>query len=154
MERLLDKASPGLPAEIRDRELKYHLMNALPEKVSLQLKLLPTHTYTQMIAKATKLLIYQRVDKEEGHIQQINPKEDRLDRLETAVQQVSEQLTALSTQGRPLNLPRKPPRTRRFKDIECYNCGRRGHLARNCWHSGNGQGGISTRRAGGAPRFQ
>ena len=103
LERLLDKASPGLPAEIRDRELKYHLMNTLPEKVSLQLKLLPTNTYTQMISKATELLlIYQRVDKEEGHIQQINPKEDRLDRLETAVQQVSEQLTALSTQDQPL----------------------------------------------------
>ena len=89
LERLLDKALPGLPAEIRDRELKYHLMNTLPEKILLQLKLLPTHTYTQMISKATELLlIYQRVDKEDGHIQQINPKEDRLDRLETAVQQV------------------------------------------------------------------
>ena len=75
-----------------------------------------------MISKATELLlIYQCVYKEEGHIKQINPKEDRLDRLETAVQQVSEQLTALSTQGRPLNLSWKPPRTRRFKDIECYN---------------------------------
>ena len=142
LERLLDKASPGFPAEIQDRELKYHLMNALPEKVSLQLKLLPMHTYTQMIPKATKwLLIYQRVDKEEGHIQQINPKEE----------QVSEQLTTLS---RPLNLSWKPPRTRRFNDIECYNCGKRGHLARNRWHSGNSPGGIFTRRVGGAPRFQ
>ena len=155
LERLLDKASPGLPVEIRDRELKYHLMNVLPERVSLQLKLLPTQTYTQMISKATELLlIYQRVDKEQENIQQINPKEERSDRLETAVQQVSEQLTALSTQGRPLNLFRKPPKARKFKDMECYNCGRRGHLARNCWNSGNGQGGISTRRARGAPRFQ
>ena len=130
-------------------------MNALPERVSLQLKLLPTQTYTQMIPKATGLLlIYQRVDKEQENIQQINPKEERLDRLETVVQQVSEQLTALSTQGRPPNLFRKPPKARKFKDMECYNCGRRGHLARNCWNSGNGQGGISTRRAGGAPRFQ
>ena len=100
LERLLDKASPGLPVEIRNRELKYHLMNALPERVSLQSKHLPTQTYTQMISKATELLlIYQRVDKEQENIQQINPKEGRLDRLETAVQQVSEELTALSTQG-------------------------------------------------------
>ena len=158
LERLLDKASPGLPIEIRDRELKYHLMNALPEKVSLQSKLLPTQTYTQTISKATELLlIYRRVDKAEGHIQQItNPKEERLDKIEAAVQQVSEQLTALSTQGRPpnTNLFPKPPRTRELKDMKCYNCGRRGHLARNCWNLGNGQGGTFTCRAGGAPRFQ
>ena len=51
-----------------------------------RLKLLPTQTYTQMISKATELLlIYQRVDKEQENIQQINSKEERLDRLETAV---------------------------------------------------------------------
>ena len=123
LERLLDKASPGLPIEIRDRELKYHLMNALPEKISLQLKLLPTQTYTQTISKATELLlIYRRVDKAEGHIQRItNPKEERLDKIEAAVQQVSEQLTALLTQGRPpnTNLFPKPPRTRELKDMKC-----------------------------------
>ena len=41
LERLLDKASPGLPAINRNAELRYHLLNALPEKVALQLKLLP-----------------------------------------------------------------------------------------------------------------
>ena len=45
LERLLDKASPDLPAEVRNKELKFHLMNALPDKVSLQLKLLPLQTY-------------------------------------------------------------------------------------------------------------
>ena len=66
LERLLDKASPGLPVEIRERELKYHLINTLPERVSLQLKLLPTQTYTHMISKAMELLlIYQHVDKEQ-----------------------------------------------------------------------------------------
>ena len=32
LERLLDKASPDLPAEVRNKELKFHLMNALPDK--------------------------------------------------------------------------------------------------------------------------
>ena len=63
IERLLDQASPGLPGDLKDKELKYHLMNALPEKVSFQLKLLPTQGYISTIAKATELLlIYQRAE--------------------------------------------------------------------------------------------
>lgn len=156
LERLLDKASPDLPNEVRDKELKFHLMNALPEKVSLQLKLLPPQTYAQTISKATELLlIYQRADKAEANIQQIT-KDERLDKLEAAVHQVSEQLTVLSTQGRSPNVTSysKFPKSYRFKDVQCYNCRRRGHLARNCWNAGNGRGGIPTRRAGGAPKFQ
>ena len=44
IEKLLDQSSPGLPAEIRDSELRLYLMSALPEKVALQLKLLPKGT--------------------------------------------------------------------------------------------------------------
>ena len=36
LERLLDRASPNLPAEVRDTELRYHLISALPDKVALQ----------------------------------------------------------------------------------------------------------------------
>ena len=31
LEKLLDKACPGLPAKIQDTELRYHLINSLPE---------------------------------------------------------------------------------------------------------------------------
>ena len=41
LEKLLDKASPGLPAKVRDTELRFYLINALPERVAFQLKLLP-----------------------------------------------------------------------------------------------------------------
>ena len=34
IERLVDKASPGLPANVHSSELQYHLINSLPEKVS------------------------------------------------------------------------------------------------------------------------
>ena len=74
-------------------------MSALPEKVSLQLKLLPAQSYTQTISKATELLlIYRHADKaeSEGHIQQVTQsKDERLTKSEAAVQQVLEQLTAL-----------------------------------------------------------
>ena len=88
------------------------------------------------------------VVKAEASIHQIT-KDEWLDKLEAAVNQVSEQLTALSTwQGQTLRATShaKPPRTHRFKDIQCYNCGRKGHFVRNCWNSGNGRGpGIPTR---------
>ena len=156
LERLLDKASPDLPTQVRDKELKFHLMNALPEKVVLQLKLLPPQTYAQTISKATELLlIYQRIDRADGSIQQVT-NDEQLHKLKTTLHQVSEQLTALSTQGQSPKATSyaKPPRSYQLRDIQCYNCGRRGHLARNCWNSGNGRGGIPTRRAGGAPHFQ
>ena len=61
IERLLDKTLPSLPANVCDNELQYHLINALPEKVSLQLKLLPQENYQQTISKARELLlIYSR----------------------------------------------------------------------------------------------
>ena len=38
LERMLDMSSPGLPVEICEAELRFHLMNSLPEKVAFQLK--------------------------------------------------------------------------------------------------------------------
>ena len=65
-----------------------------------------------MLRQSTKLLlIYQRAGRADGSIQQIT-NDERLHKLKTSLHQVSEQLTALSTQGR---LPKaisyaKPPR--------------------------------------------
>ena len=45
IERLLDKASPGLQANVCNSELQYHLINALSDKILLQLMLLPQENY-------------------------------------------------------------------------------------------------------------
>ena len=162
IERLVDKASPGLPADVRANELQYHLINALPEKVSLQLKLLPQENYQQTVAKARELLlIYGRSNVTEQTNQLLlNPDNTRLDKLEETLQQMTEQLATLSRRqgtatqrrcfncGRPGHLARD---CRRNQDIECSHCGARGHLARNCWQQGNGRGGAPKRRAGDTP---
>ena len=57
IERLLNKASPGLPVNVRDSKLQHHLINALPEKVSLQFKLLSQENYQNTISKAQELRI-------------------------------------------------------------------------------------------------
>jgi len=45
IEKLPEKASPGLPMAYRNAELCYHLLNVLPDKVALQLQLLPKADY-------------------------------------------------------------------------------------------------------------
>ena len=52
LERLLEKASPDLPTAIRFMELRFYLINALPKKVSFQLKVLVKGNYHEMISKA------------------------------------------------------------------------------------------------------
>ena len=41
VEKLLEKASPDLPDAVKKTELRFHLINALPERISFQLKLSP-----------------------------------------------------------------------------------------------------------------
>ena len=99
IEKLLDKASPGLPADARDMELRFHLTTALPEKIAFQLKLLPRQTYHQTIAKARelRLIFRQAIDLEPVNQVDISPSEQRLEKLEEAVFQVSEQLASIGT---------------------------------------------------------
>ena len=157
LEKLLDRASPGLPVEIKDSELRFYLINSLPEQISLQMKLQPKVTYAETIAKARELrLIYDRT-KENEQINQVQSKQDddRLHKLEEIIQAMSEQLMALSTHkaasganrcftcGKSGDISRNC-RTQK-QVIECFNCGGRGHIARNCWSQGNTKGDTPTR---------
>ena len=115
LERLLDKASPGLPAAVRDSELCFHLMNSLPERVALQLKL---HTYVEIIAKARELcLIYSTVDTTSAAKINHVAETTRLDWMEATLQSLFEQLLTL-------NIHQKGP-------THCFVCGRLGHIAKN-----------------------
>jgi len=51
LEKLLDQASPGLPAASHEPELRFHLINSLLDAVSFQLKFLSPGNYSATIAK-------------------------------------------------------------------------------------------------------
>ena len=121
IEKLLDKAFPGLPVEARGTEVCFHLTAALPDKISLQLKLLPRMTYDQTIEKAHELhLIFRRNAEQVSHVDASDLRDWHIDRLEEAISQVSAQLASLGT----------------CSDVAisswCFQCGRPAHLAQNC----------------------
>ena len=99
LEKFLDLATPDLPAAVRDSELRFHFINSLPEQVSLQLKLQPKVNYAQTIAKARELQQQSRGTQRLNQFQTIpGAGEGQLRKIEEAVQNMSEQLTALRTQ--------------------------------------------------------
>ena len=91
LERLLDRSSPGLPAETRETELRFHLMNSFPEKVAFQLKVSPKGSFAKTISKAREiLLIYSRVKTDPvSLIQPTEQHEVCLDRLKESLQQMT-----------------------------------------------------------------
>ena len=123
IERLLDKACPGLPNDNRpNSELRHHFLSALREKVTLQIKLLPAVNYPETIAKARKLLlVFNRVDTPTISVNQVQSRSDevRLKGVEEALQQVTQQLATLSARHN-------------VGSSKCFNCDRPGYLARNC----------------------
>ena len=110
-----------MPAEIRDSELRFYLINSLPEEVSLQLKLQPKVSYVETIAKARELrLIYDRTKNNElVHQVQSKQDDDQLQKLEETIQAMSEQLTVLGSRKANPGVNR------------CFVCGKLGHISRN-----------------------
>jgi len=90
---------------VRDTELQYHLISFLPEKVALQLKLLPVTNFASTVSKARELcLIYSRAATTKS-VSQVHSNEDsQLEKMEESLQSLSEQLTALRDRSQTIRM--------------------------------------------------
>jgi len=128
-------------------------MNSPPNTVASQLKLQPPANYSATIAKVQELQLIYSWNSNSQPVNSVRSEErDRIDWVEQTLLQVTEQLSALSSQltaaqparycfncGQPSHLARN---CRSWRMVKCFSCGRTGHLARDRWNQGNGQGGA------------
>lgn len=73
--------------EIRDSELRFHLINVLPENIAFQFKLLPKLEYGETIPKVREVLLIPQLT--DNPINQVDRREERLERHKETIIQVS-----------------------------------------------------------------
>ena len=135
LEKLQDQASPGLQGDLKDKDLKYHLMNVLPDSV------VPAET------SASPTIHH---DDCQGNWTAAHIPVRRIQRFASLLShwiETPQDTTKFFKCGRAGHIFRNC----RARNIECFECGGRGHIARQCWSQGNARGGVPVWRAGGTP---
>ena len=146
LKRLLDQAIMGLLNDARDRLLIHQFLVGFSESVSRQLRAIGDTGNLDRLAERAKIMI---MAMEQERVSAITTKESEVSQLKEQIARLTEQVTALTMQEKEAAprrcficqqvgyLQRNCPN--RHQDCQCFECGRWGHTARQCWQ-GNDRG--------------
>ena len=148
LKRLLRQAMPELSEDASRQLLIHQFLNGLPAPVSRQLRAVGNTTNLEQLVERAKVLMV--VDDNSREVAAVQLETSELPKLKTQIQELTAQVAALTTQKstkKPIqcfyckqadHIQRYCPN--RVRERQCYNCGKLGHIAANCWQSGNETG--------------
>ena len=129
LKQLLDQAMPKLDAGAKEQLIIHQFLAGLPGTVSKQLRAAGDTTKLQTTFDRAKLLM--SLEDEQTVATVSTPAEKPRVSENRVVEQLVEQVAALSKQVEALSTR---PRNQQpdFRPVRCFNCGKPGHIRRNC----------------------
>ena len=125
---------PGISEDAREQLLLHHFLDGVPVSISRQLRTLADITTVQdALAKARSLMTtledceYRTPEKPAP----LDPSETRLSSIEKTLEELVNKISSLST-AEHTTAAVLPRQTATRSQKECFRCGRRGHIARDC----------------------
>lgn len=140
LKKLLSQAMPDLDGEARNQLLLHQLLSGLPASVSKQLRATGETTKLDKVMERARLLLAME---DQEHAAAVAGREAEVQQLRDQVTALTEQVAALSVQKKNIqcyecnqegHTLRDCPNRRHFRGEHrrCFNCGRPGHLQREC----------------------
>lgn len=129
LKQLLEQAMPGLDSTAKEQLLLHQFVAGLPSAISKQLRATGNTTELRPTVERAKLLT--ALENEQQAAAVASPSNPIVEKLSEQVAALTEQVSALSALQQ-----RKQeefiPRAGRPVLVRCYNCGKVGHIRRNC----------------------
>ena len=133
LERLIDRAAPNLPNELRNRQLIDYFLEGLPTPVADQLFILAPKTLEETVTRARELML---LEKRRGlgarriagvtACEDDDEEESASGHIMRAVRAISDRLDTLEKTSHPVRGEAKQTQ-RNCKQVQCFGCGEYGH---------------------------
>ena len=148
LKKLLEHAMPEIDQKTRDQLLLHQFVAGLPVQVSKQLRAVGATTELKSTVQRAKLLMSLEKQQPVAAITPTDPKRTLAEgTMNEKFDRLTEQVAALSAQVQQSRFAnqRQQRYGQRYEQREpprCFNCGRRGHIARNCFQTRGNSNGV------------